>query len=349
VLKEDELKGVVFLGDQKLEIQEIPKPEPGEGEVLIEMKASGICGSDLSAYNVPGTEVTEESRSVIRGHEPCGLVVALGPGTRNVKVGDRVMIHHYKGCGKCKHCLSGWAQLCVHGAKAYGWALNGGHEDYMVCSDTTCVPMPDELTYEEGACCTCGTGTAFQALKRLAVSGIDTVAVFGQGPVGLSAAIFAKAMGARVIAIDTVAGRLETSAQLGADEIVNSSKVDAVDAIREMTKGEGADVTIDCAGAEEARINALKSAKVWGRVCFIGEKGVPATFNVFQLFILKQLTVHGSWTFSTHVLSELADFVVDHKVKLDKIISHRFPLSDADEAYKRFARGEIDKAVFVWQ
>jgi threonine dehydrogenase-like Zn-dependent dehydrogenase len=342
------LKGVVFLGDQKLEIKDIPKPEPGVGEVLIEMKASGICGSDLSAYNLPGSQFTPEARNVIRGHEPCGVIVALGEGTRNVQVGNRVMVHHYRGCGKCKHCLSGWPQLCVNGTKGYGWALNGGHEDYMVCADSICVSMPDEMTFEEGACCTCGTGTAYQGLKRLGISGLDTVAIFGQGPVGLSATIFAKAMGARVIAVDTIAGRLESGSYLGADEIVNSSKVDAVAAIKELTKGEGADATIDCAGAEEARISTLKSAKVWGRVCFIGNKGLPPTIDVFQLIILKQLTIHGSWTFSTHLLSETANFVVDRKLKLGKIISQRFPLSNADEAYKRFARGELDKAVFVW-
>jgi D-arabinose 1-dehydrogenase-like Zn-dependent alcohol dehydrogenase len=111
--------------------------------------------------------------------------------------------------------LIGLAQL-VYTAQRHGWALNGGHEDYMVCSDTTCVPMPNDLTFEEGACCTCGTGTAFQALKRLAVSGMDTVAIFGQGPVGLSATILAKAMGARVIAIDTIGRRLESSKEFGA-------------------------------------------------------------------------------------------------------------------------------------
>jgi len=341
------LKGVVFLGDQNLEIRDIPKPEPGTGEVLIEMKASGICGSDLSAYNLPSTQFSQASRNVIRGHEPCGVVVELGTGTRNVNVGDRVMVHHYRGCGSCKHCLSGWTQLCVHGPEAYGWSLNGGHEDFMVCLDTTCVPMPDKLTFEEGACCTCGTGTAYQALKRLAVSGMDTVAIFGQGPVGLSATILAKAMGARVIAIDTVSNRLESSKRLGADEIVNASEVDAVAVIREMTKGEGADATIDCTGVEEARLNALKSAKVWGRACFVGEMGL-ATFDISQLFIRKQLTVHGSWTFSTHILAEVANFVVDHKVRLRDIISHRFPISKADDAYRQFADGKTGKAVFVW-
>jgi threonine dehydrogenase-like Zn-dependent dehydrogenase len=340
------LKGVVFLGSKKLEVRDIPKPKPGNGEVLIEMKASGICGSDLLHYKADVTG-TEASINIVRGHEPCGVIAELGPGTRNVEVGQRVMIHHYRGCGKCKHCLSGWPQLCVNGCEIYGWQLNGGHEDFMVCADVACVPMPDVLTFEEGACCTCGTGTAFQALKRLAVSGMDTLAIFGQGPVGLSATILAKAMGARVIAVDTLASRLESAKRLGADEVLDAAKVDAVAAIQKITKGEGADATLDCTGVEPARLNTLKSAKTWGRAGFVG-LGPSINLDLSQLIIRKQMTVFGSQTFSTHVLAELGNFVVDHKVKLKETISDRFPLSKADAVYKKFAGGETDKAVFVW-
>ncbi len=130
--------------------------------------------------------------------------------------------------------------------------------------------------------------------------------------------------------------RLMSDAGLRCQEVValkikNASEVDAVAVIQEMTKGEGADATMDCTGVEEARINTLKSAKIWGRACFVGERGT-ATFDISQLFNHKQLTVYGSWTFSTHVLAEVANFVIDHKVKLRDTISHRFPLSRADEA-----------------
>ena len=341
------MKGILFSGDRKLKIEDLPRPKPGEGEVLIEMKASGICGSDLMLYRKPSGEFPEQKRSVVMGHEPCGVVAELGPSSRNLKVGDRVIIHHHLGCGNCTYCQSGWPQHCIHGPTIYGWTLNGGHEDYMVCADRVCIPLPDELTFEEGASCACCTGTAFQALKRLAPSGRDTLVVFGQGPVGLSVNILAKAMGSRVIAIDTITERLELGKRLGADEVVNTGTADPVTAVRELTGGEGADVAVDCTGVEIARINTLKSARIWGRVCFLGEHGT-ATFEMTPQIIHKQLTIYGSWTFGRQVLTELTDFIVKRKVPLKDTITDRFPLAQAEEAYKLFDKGKTGKVVFVW-
>src|SRR5207245_2236088 len=143
-------------------------------------------------------------------HEPCGVVAARGAGVSeaDAPTGQRVMVHHYKGCGRCKHCKVGWAQLCRQGIVVYGMTGHGGHAAYMTVPAYTLVPLPDSLSFEEGAAISCGTGTAYGALKRLDVSGRDTLAVFGQGPVGLSATLLGRAMGARVIAIDVAPERL---------------------------------------------------------------------------------------------------------------------------------------------
>jgi 2-desacetyl-2-hydroxyethyl bacteriochlorophyllide A dehydrogenase len=342
------VKGVIFSGDRGLEIVDLPKPRPGSGEVLVEMKASGVCGSDLRRYRRSAGEIPERERRLVRGHEPCGVVVEVGAGARNIRVGDRVMIYHYKGCGHCKHCRAGWEHLCLNGFDTYGMSgLDGGHQDYLLCHDAACVPMPDGLGFEEGACCACGTGTAYQALRRLAVSGLDTLAIFGQGPVGASGTMLAKAMGARVIAVDTAAERLELAREVGADEVVDASREDAVAVIKEMTGGEGAEATMDCTGAEVARVNCLLAAKVWGRVAFVGEHG-KATFDMTPQIIHKQLTIHGSWTLSAGLLAEVGQFVVDRKVPLKNLISHRFPLARAAEAYELFDAGRTWKVVFTW-
>ena len=342
------MKGVVFTGDRRLEIVDLPKPRPGTGEVLIEMKASGVCGSDLRRYRRTAAEIPKKEENLVRGHEPCGVVAEVGPGARHVRVGDRVMIYHYKGCGHCKHCRAGWEHLCLESFDTYGMSgLPGGHQDYLVCHDAACVPMPDKLSFEGGACCACGTGTAYQALKRLAVSGLDTVAVFGQGPVGASATMLANAMGARVIAVDTAVERLELAKKAGAAEIIDAGRGDPVVAIREMTKGEGAEVTVDCTGIETARINCLLAAKVWGRVAFVGEHG-KATFDMTPQIIHKQLTIHGSWTLSAGLLAEVGQFVVDHSVPLENLISHRFPLGRGEEAYRLFDAGKTWKVMFTW-
>ena len=134
---------------------------------------------------------------------------------KGVKIGDRIIVHHYSGCRRCKHCATGWPQLCLNGEnKTYGFNADGGNADYMVVLPEMCVPMPDGLSFGEGAAIACGTGTAYQALKRLRVNGTDTLAVFGQGPVGLSATLLGTFMGATVIAIDPDEKRLELAKNL---------------------------------------------------------------------------------------------------------------------------------------
>ena len=178
--------GVVFTGNGKLEIREFADPSPGVGQVVVEMKSSGLCGSDLRPYRSSAEDLGPRAE-VITGHEPCGVVAEVGAGVRNVRAGDRVMVHHYSGCQRCEYCQTGWTQLCQSEyQKVYGSGAHGGNADYELIEDYMCVPMPDGLSYEEGAAIACGTGTAYQALRRLDVSGRDVLAVFGQGPVGLS-------------------------------------------------------------------------------------------------------------------------------------------------------------------
>src|SRR3979490_1329386 len=204
------MRGAVFLGNRKIEVRNFPDPTPGPGEVVIEMKASGMCGSDLKFYRSPpgaaqaALGLGGNAGPFIGGHEPCGVVPARGPGVseREAPIGQRVMDHHYKGCGRCKHCRVGWSQLCRAGITVYGMTGHGGHAAFMKVPAFTLVPLADELSFEEGAAISCGTGTAYGALKRIDVSGRDTLAVFGQGPVGLSATMLGRAMGARALAVD---------------------------------------------------------------------------------------------------------------------------------------------------
>ncbi len=340
------MKGVVFIGDRNLELRDLPEPEPGPGEVLLKMMASGLCGSDLKRYRAPRAELTGSLH--VAGHEPCGVVSEVGPGVTQVQVGDRVMMHHYTGCNACSMCRIGYTQMCLNHHEVYGSTADGGHQDYLLCPASTCVRMPDDLPFDQGAAVACGTGTAFHAVKRLGISGADTIAVFGQGPVGASATMFARAMGARVIAVDMIPERLELARELGADVVVDASEDDAESVIRELTNGEGADATLDATGIPQARINAVDSARYWGRVCFVGE-GNTTTFDVSAQIIHKQLTIYGSWTFSLAGLAEAANFVVDRGAPLDRLITHRYALDQADEAYRLFDTGKTGKPVFVWE
>ncbi len=348
------MRGVVFLGERKLEIREFKDPTPGPGEVVLAVKASGMCGSDLKFYRASGNETAAlglggSGEPVIAGHEPCGVIAAVGPGVSEAegRVGQRVMNHHYKGCGQCKHCRVGWSQLCRAGIVVYGATGDGAHADYMKVPARTNVPLPDELSFEEGAAVSCGTGTAYGALKRLDVSGRDTLAVFGQGPVGLSATLLGAAMGARVIAVDIAPERLALAKAFGAESLINSRETDPVDAIKQLTHGEGAEATMDCTGLPEPRVAAVRSAATWGRVCFVGEGG-NTTFDISRDMIRKQLTLLASWTFSAMGQWECARFVADRKIPLKRLFTHRFTLDQADDAYRLFDTQTTGKGVFLF-
>jgi len=333
------MRGVVFLGERKLEIREFPDPVPGPGEVLVKMGASGICGSDLHPYR------GAQPRTNISGHEPCGSVAQLGPGVTTAKVGDRAIIHHYSGCGTCKYCRIGYYQLCVEGHKTYGLGNHGGNADYILVPAACLVHLPDELSYADGAAIACGTGTAYMAVKKLDVSGRDTLAIYGQGPVGLSATLLAKAMGARIIAIDVSDARLELARGLGADALINPTREDPIAAVRALTHGEGADATLDCTGNATARAQTVRSARVFGRACFVGEGGT-VSLEPSPDIIHRHLTLYGSWTFPTVGLEECARFVIDRQVPLSKLITHRFRLEQAEEAMQIFDGGATGKCVF---
>ena len=349
------MRGVVFPGDRKVAFMNFDDPTPGPGEAVLEMKASGMCGSDLKFYRAPadgdgtaalGLGVLEGP--VIAGHEPCGVVAALGPpdSVSRIRVGDRVMVHHYKGCGQCMHCGAGWSQLCRTGPVVYGATGHGGHAPLMLAPVSTLVPLPDELSFATGAAISCGAGTAYGALERLAISGRDTIAIFGQGPVGLSAAQLASARGARVLALDIGAERRALAADMGAESVIDPGAVDPVEALRDLTGGEGVDMALDCSGAAAAREAAVRATRVWGKVCFVGEGG-GVTLDVSRDVLRKQLTIIGSWTFSRFGQAECAGFVARREIPVDALFSHRWSLDRAEEAYRLFDTQTTGKGVFL--
>jgi threonine dehydrogenase-like Zn-dependent dehydrogenase len=348
------MQGVVFLGDRKLELRQFPDPAPGPRDVILEIKASGMCGSDLHTYRAPaqpaGTVAggIKRQAGVIAGHEPCGVVAALGSGVSDAeaRVGQRVMNHHYDGCGQCKHCRSGWTQMCLKGAVVYGSGGHGAHARYMKVPVSTLVTLPDALSFVTGAAISCGTGTAWGALKRINLQGGETIAIFGQGPVGLSATQFAVAMGARVIAIDVSRERLALAREFGAHDLIDGSAADVVAAIRDLTHGEGAHKTLDASSAPEARAAAVRAVRTWGTACFVGERG-QVTLDVSPDLLRRQVTLVGSWTFSRQGQAECAEFVEDRHIDVEKLFTHRWALEQADDAYRVFDSQTTGKAVIL--
>jgi 2-desacetyl-2-hydroxyethyl bacteriochlorophyllide A dehydrogenase len=348
------MKGMVFKGNRQIELMEFPDPTPGPGEVVLEIKASGMCGSDLKFYRAADATAAlglgAISGPLIAGHEPCGVVAAVGPGVspKQARVGQRVMQHHYRGCGACDHCSTGWMQLCVEGvAEVYGATGHGAHARYMKCPARTLVPLPDELSFAAGAAISCGTGTAWGALQRLALTADQTIAVFGQGPVGLSATLLAAQMGARVIALDVNDARLERAREFGAQALINPTKTpDVVQAIRDLTHGRGAHASLDASSSPNARAQAVRCVRTWGKACFVGE-GDSVTLDVSPDLLRRQVTLIGSWTFSTVGQGACAEYCADRGIDLDRLFTHRWTLDQAVEAYTLFDRQSDGKGVIV--
>ena len=321
-------------------------PIPGKGEVLIQMKASALCRSDLHVLH--RSELLEDDEfDITPGHEPSGVVVTLGPNVEKVKVGDRVAIYLGIGCNECEHCLRGDMILCKQ-YKCISQHVNGAHADFMVVPEETCLPMPDDMDFITAALSTDVGGTLYTACKRLGVNGSKLVAIFGVGPMGLGGVLFAKAMGGTVIAIDMNQERLDLSKQLGADYIINTGSEDLSRAIEIITNNEGVDVCIVCVGANQAINDALNITKVRGHVGFIGETS-KATINPSGQLMRKLLEVHGCWYFNKSDWKEICNIIQRKKIPLSSISTRTFKLSEAITAFELFDSGNTQKVVFTWE
>ncbi len=343
------MQGVYLPGRRRVELADMPDPEPGFGQVVVRIRASTICGSDLRAiYREHLGHGPEAYQGVIAGHEPCGDIVATGPGCRRFAVGDRVILYHIAGCGVCADCRAGYMISCSSPLRAaYGWQRDGGHADYLLAEESTCVPLPDELSYVDGACVACGFGTAYEALCRAGVSGRDTVLVTGLGPVGVAAGLLAGRLGSPLrIGVDPVPARAELALRVGAVDEVVAGGGSAGDAIRELTAGAGCDVAVDASGVAAARLTALQATRRWGRCVFVGEGG-RLEVDVSPVLIHQQLTVLGSWVTSIGRMEELAGKLVRWNLRPETTVTHRFGLGEAAAAYRTADAGEAGKVAIV--
>ncbi len=343
------MKGVVLPGDRRLEMREFPVPEPGHGQVLVRVKASSLCGSDLRAIYRPHDQGTgpEAYRGVIAGHEPCGVIERIGPGVHRFKEGDRVIIYHIAGCGLCHDCHGGWMISCSSPERAaYGWQRDGGHAEFLLAEERTLLALPDELTYQDGAMVACGGGTAYAACLRAGVSGRDKVLITGLGPVGIGAALLCRAMGAHVVGVEAIPERVQLARSLGITEVVNPADRHAADELGEKTQGHGFEVAIDCSGNANARYMCLDLAREWGRIVFVGEGGAVA-FEPSPLLIHKQLSLFGSWVCSLPQMEDLTELLVRWNLHLDTMITDRFALDQAGQAYALFDSGKTGKVVIT--
>jgi len=344
------MKGVVLPGNSSVEFREYDVPEPGPRQCLVKMKASTICGSDIRAiYRERLGKGPEGYQNVIAGHEPAGQVEQVGPDCRRFKPGDRVIIYHISGCGLCHDCRMGYQISCSAPQRAaYGWQRDGGMAEYCLAEEADLVALPDSLSFIDGACVACGFGTCYEAIKRINVSGDDQALVVGLGPMGLSALMIARARGATfLIGTDVDPDRLALCKKLGLADMVIPADDGALQKIKDATRGKGCEKVIDTSGSNPGRQLAIRGARQWGACAFVGEGG-KVEFNPSPDIIHPQVTIYGSWVTSLGNMEDLVERMERWKLHPEVTVTHRFPLDQADEAYRVMNAGHCGKVAVIF-
>jgi len=340
------MKGAYLPGNSSVELRELPVPEPGYGEALLRMKCCTICGSDIRCiYHEHLGKGPEGYQGVVAGHEPAGQIIKTGPGCRRFREGDRVIVYHISGCGVCNDCRRGYMISCTSPTyrRAYGWQRDGGMADYLLAEEKDLIALPDQLSYADGAQVACGFGTVYEGLEKIGISGNDAVLITGLGPVGLATGALCRKLGARkIIGMDVIDERIKLALELGICDEAFHSGTDDVAEVRRLTGGFGVERAVDCSANDAARATAIRATRKWGRIVFLGEGG-SVEFNPSPDIIHDQKTIYGSWVTSTWLMEELVERLVAWNLHPADLITHRFTLDRAGDAYALMASGKCGK------
>jgi len=336
------VKALRTIRERQVEILDLPIPHPEPGEVVIEMKATGICGSDLHPYRRPTKWHLE---GFISGHEPCGVITELGAGVTGWKIGDRVVPYFRRICGQCFECRSSRQNVCTNRRASYGHqGCDGSHTEYMRVETPYLMRLPEYLSFVDGAILACQGGTAYAPLARMGVSGRDVLVVSGLGPVGLLSLIFALPMGASVVGIDPSPGRRAIARKLGAALTIDPSAGRVGEQLRARFP-DGADKLTETSGAAAAYDVLGELLKPRGVVALVG--GGPEDLAVPRRHLnSKETMVFGSSAYAPIQFEQIAEFVRRHDVKLDSVVSRFFPLEEGPEAFRVAADANTGKVMF---
>lgn len=341
------MRALRIVGEREVAVRERPEPIAGPGEVVVAIRSTAICGSDLHPYRHPTAAQLEVD--YVPGHEPAGVVHELGPGVADWTVGDRVVVYFRRTCGRCLYCRTGHRNVCANRRTSYGHGAgaDGSHAEFMAVETASLMRLPDDLSFEDGAVLACQAGTAYWPLKRLAVSGRDVLVVSGLGPVGLLATMFAVPMGARVVGVDPSAERRRLAEALGATRTLDPTAGDVAEALRQIHPG-GADKLIETSGANAAHAVVGDLLRPLGTAAIVGLGSEEFKMPLMRL-VHRELTVFGTSIYPDTLFGEICDFLRAHKVRLDAVVSHRFPLDRAPEAFRVAESATAGKVAFVFE
>ncbi len=339
------MKTVRMLGNKQSEVIDVPDPEPKDDLVVVKMMSSVVCGTEHTAYHAPAAVPIDGGS----GHEGAGVIWKTDRATR-VKEGDRVTIFPsffvFENCHRCTACATGDWEHCAHPKPRR--STMGTHSQYMLVPEYVCQPIPDDVPFDTGAMIDDCIGTPYRAIRRMGIQAGDDVLITGAGPVGAAAAIIAKFRNARVIVVDVNDYRLEQALGNGADHIFNPEKEDVLAKVREIT-GAGVDAAVECSGMDAAQGQCLDAARAHGKVAFLGIKNQTVSVNMSQHFVLKELTLIGSWACTVPEHFEIVD-LIQRGMPINRIITHRYTMDQAPDAIKTFFDGKsVKAAIHPWE
>lgn len=347
----DTMKACVLYGIGDLRYMEVPMPTPAMGEVLLKIKASGICGSDLPRVFTKGTY----SFPTIPGHEFAGRIEAVGEGVSEDLVGKTAAVFPLVPCKRCDACAIGEYAQC-RDYDYLGSRCDGGFAEYIAVPVWNLVLAPEGLTYEEAAMAE-PAAVAVHALRQVGVEIGDHVAIFGAGPIGLMLAQWAQVWGAaRVMLVDIDEGKIRFAREMGFAHIWNSHNGDATEWLMEMTGGKGVDVAVEGAGVSSTLEQCLKSTRPFGRVVAMGNPAgdMKLSQKAYWELLRKQLKIAGTWN-SSYVSIPKNDWqlamqaMVQDKIHVKPFITHRFTLEQCNEALEMMRERQIffNKVMFT--
>jgi alcohol dehydrogenase, propanol-preferring len=327
---------------QPLALEDVPRREPGAGEVLVRVTAAGMCHTEL--HFLSGL-LDLGVRPMTLGHEVVGRIAAVGAGVPAARVGERVIVYYYVGCGACRHCRAGDEQLCANLRAEYGFISDGGYAEYVTVPARNAVSLPDAVSDVDAAPIGCGVTTAVHAARLAGLAAGEWCVVYGAGGVGFGLVQLARAQGARVIAVGRTAGKLALARELGAEAVVNAAEERVAERVRALTGGAGADVVFECVGTAETMAQASAALGRRGRLVFIGYSTDSFTVHPIQLVVFEQ-KVLGSVGATLQDLHDAVDLVARGVVRT--VVDRTLPLAGFQEGLDAMARGElVGKAVLV--
>lgn len=345
-----DMDAVVLYGPNDFKVTRIPVPKPGPYEVLMRVRATAICGTDVHIIEGQTKGRWPKSYPFTQGHEWAGEVVELGEYTAGFgwKVGDRAAGTSHAGCGFCRMCTTGRYNLCENygreeiGHRQYGHYSQGSFAEYMVVNIKSLHKIPDNMTYEQGAMVD-SSSIALHSVKRGQVFPGDTVAVFGPGAMGIFVIQCAHALGAAKVIVVGSDERLQKAAGFNAIP-VDYKAGDVVKKVRDLTAGRGVDVAVDCAATAETVVQAVEVVRKGGRVAYTGIPFAPVHLPM-QKIVLDEIDLYGVRA-NRGTCEEVIPLIAAGKIKVDPVITHRFPLREFARAYEVFTK-RIDGALKV--